>query len=203
MAEEKLIIWPVSETARITSAFGNRTAPTAGASTYHKGVDISVVSGTPVKAATAGTINTGYNSTSGYWVSVTGDGITTYYRHLSKATVNNGDKVEQGQQIALSGNTGVSTGAHLHFETIVNGEYKDPLEVKYMTVKKADPAPAQQTPAAGGESSAAGAEISGEATGTITLEDIQNRLESVVDDVSAAWPVALACLVAVGLIRRR
>ena len=203
MAEEKLIIWPVSETARITSAFGNRTAPTAGASTYHKGVDISAVSGTPVKAATAGTINTGYNSTSGYWVSVTGDGITTYYRHLSKATVNNGDKVEQGQQIALSGNTGVSTGAHLHFETIVNGEYKDPLEVKYMTVKKADPAPAQQTPAAGGESSAAGAEISGEATGTITLEDIQNRLESVIDDVSAAWPVALACLVAVGLIRRR
>ena len=44
---EPLIIWPVAESARITSKFGKRTAPTAGASTYHKGVDISVVSGTP------------------------------------------------------------------------------------------------------------------------------------------------------------
>lgn len=192
MAEEYLIVWPVSEAARITSKYGYRTAPTAGASTFHKGVDISVVAGTPVKAATAGTIKTGYNSTSGNWVSVTGDGITTYYRHLTKATVKDGDKVSQGQQIALSGNTGISTGAHLHFETILNGEYKDPLEVK--TIKKAA-APAQSAQATGSASESGPVDL--------TLEDLQNGIESAVTGLEAAWPVALACLVTVGLLRRR
>ena len=134
MAEEYLIVWPVSEAARITSKYGYRTAPTAGASTFHKGVDISVVAGTPVKAATAGTVKTGYNSTSGNWVSVTGDGITTYYRHLTKATVKDGDKVTQGQQIALSGNTGISTGAHLHFEIRKDGKSVDPAT--YLTFEE-------------------------------------------------------------------
>ena len=192
---EPLIIWPVAESARITSKFGYRTAPTAGASTYHKGVDISVVSGTPVKAATAGKVTTGYNSTSGNWVGITGDGITTYYRHLSKATVKTGDIVAQGQQIALSGNTGVSTGAHLHFETILNGDYKDPLEVREM--KKAIPAQAPATsPQTGGEAS--GGEMV-----DITLKDLQDGVERAVAGLENAWPVALACLVTVGLLRRR
>lgn len=187
---EYVIIWPVDEGARITSKFGNRTAPTAGASTYHKGVDISVKSGTPIQAANSGRIQTGYNSTSGNWVSVIGsDGLTTTYRHLSSVLVKAGDIVAQGDRIALSGNTGLSTGPHLHFETVIDGQYKDPVEVKKIT----KPAPA---PAATAAPAAA-------APKDITLEDIQNDLEGVIDDITAAWPVALAVLAAVGLIRRR
>ena len=193
---EPLIIWPVAESARITSRFGKRTAPTAGASTYHKGVDISVVSGTPAKAATAGKVTTGYNSTSGNWVGITGDGITTYYRHLSKATVKTGDIVAQGQQIALSGNTGISTGAHLHFETILNGDYKDPLEVREMTKAKPAAPAAATSPQAGG-SAAGGEKVD------ITLDDLQNGVEKAVAGLESAWPIALACLVTVGLLRRR
>lgn len=187
---EYYIIWPVDESARITSKFGARTAPTAGASTYHKGVDISVKTGTAIQAANSGRIQTGYNSTSGNWVSVIGsDGLTTTYRHLSSVLVKAGDIVAQGDKIALSGNTGVTTGPHLHFETVINGEYKDPLEIKKMT--KAAPAAA---PAA---TTAEPAKVD------ITLNDIQNDLEGVIDDITAAWPIALAVLAAVGLIRRR
>ena len=189
-----VILWPVDDNARITSKFGARSAPTAGASTYHKGVDISVKSGTPIQAANAGRIQTGYNSTSGNWVSVIGsDGLTTTYRHLSSILVKAGDIVAQGDKIALSGNTGITTGPHLHFETVIDGEYKDPLEVRKMTKAAPAAAPAAAAPAA----PAAPAKVD------ITLDDIQNDLEGVIDDITAAWPVALAVLAAVGLIRRR
>ena len=127
---------------------------------------------------------------------ITGDGITTYYRHLSKSTVKTGDIVAQGQQIALSGNTGVSTGAHLHFETILNGDYKDPLEVREMTKAKPAAPAASTSPQAGGEAS--GGEMV-----DITLKDLQDGVERAVAGLESAWPVALACLVTVGLLRRR
>lgn len=112
-----------------TSSFGKRKAPTAGASTYHKGVDWAVPTGTSVMAASGGTVTkAGWTSGGGYTVYINhGNGTETRYKHLSKILVSVGQKVRQGQVIARSGSTGVSTGPHLHFEILINGSYVNPL----------------------------------------------------------------------------
>ena len=56
-----------------------------------------------------------------------GFGIRTKYAHCSKLIAGAGTKVTRGQQIALVGNTGLSTGPHLHYEVLVNGQPVDPL----------------------------------------------------------------------------
>ena len=55
-----------------------------------------------------------------------GGGFTTLYAHMSRISVSDGQTVKQGQQLGLVGNTGHSTGAHLHFETRVNGDPQNP-----------------------------------------------------------------------------
>lgn len=117
---------------RTTSSFGKRTAPTAGASTYHKGVDWAIPTGTKVMASSGGTVTkAGWASAGGYVVYIKHpDGRETRYKHLSKVLVKVGQKVKQGETIARSGNTGVSTGPHLHFEMIINGTHVNP--VKYV-----------------------------------------------------------------------
>ena len=115
---------------RLTSGFGNRKAPTKGASTYHKGVDWATPTGTSVYASCGGTVTkAGWGSGYGYVVYIDHeDGKQTRYGHLSKVLVSVGQKVKQGDRIALSGNTGVSTGPHLHFEIRVNGTPVNPLK---------------------------------------------------------------------------
>ena len=117
---------------RITSSFGKRKAPTAGASTYHKGVDWAIPTGTKVMASSGGTVTkAGWASSGGYVVYIKHpDGRETRYKHLSKVLVKVGQKVKQGEVIARSGNTGVSTGPHLHFEMLINGTQVNP--VKYI-----------------------------------------------------------------------
>jgi murein DD-endopeptidase MepM/ murein hydrolase activator NlpD len=115
--------------ARITSSFGKRSAPTAGASTYHQGLDMAIAAGSPVYAAAAGkVVSTGYNSVEGNNITVNhGNGLVTKYKHLSKIYVSSGQTVTRGQNIGAVGSTGVSTGAHLHFEVRVNGTAVNPL----------------------------------------------------------------------------
>lgn len=115
---------------RLTSGFGRRTAPTKGASTYHKGVDWAVPTGTAVYASCGGTVaKAGWGSGYGYVVYINHeDGRQTRYGHLSKVLVKAGQTVKQGEKIALSGNTGVSTGPHLHFEILINGSQVNPLK---------------------------------------------------------------------------
>ena len=122
-------IKPISG-GRQTSGFGRRSAPTKGASTYHKGVDWATPTGTPVYASSGGTVSrAGWGSGYGYVVYIDHeDGRQTRYGHLSKILVTTGQKVKQGEKIALSGNTGVSTGPHLHFEILINGTQVDPLK---------------------------------------------------------------------------
>ena len=122
-------IKPISG-GRLTSRFGKRKAPVAGASTYHKGVDWAVPTGTAVFASSGGTVaKAGWGSGYGYVVYINHpDGRQTRYTHCSKVLVSAGQTVKQGQKIALSGNTGVSSGPHVHFEMLINGVQKDALQ---------------------------------------------------------------------------
>lgn len=121
-------IYPVHGT--ITSYFGYRNAPTAGASSNHPAIDIAVPEGTRVSASDGGTVvATGWSGGYGNIVQIDhGNGVVTQYSHLSKVGVRRGQKVARGQEVALSGNTGVSTGPHLDFKMMINGEPVDPMK---------------------------------------------------------------------------
>ncbi|MGL6199575.1 MAG: murein hydrolase activator EnvC family protein [Lachnospiraceae bacterium] len=114
--------------SRISSGFGYRDAPTAGASTFHGGLDFAASSGTPVYAAEGGTVTTSrFSSTAGNYIIINhGDGMQTVYMHMSALYVSEGATVSQGQNIGAVGTTGVSTGPHLHFEVRMNGTKVDP-----------------------------------------------------------------------------
>lgn len=120
-------IWPVY--GSISSGFGSRARPKAGASTYHQGIDIAVPTGTSVMASSGGTVvSAGWQSGYGNVIYIQhGDGTQTRYGHLSRILVSVGQRVSQGSKIALSGNTGNSTGPHLHFEIRINGSAVNPL----------------------------------------------------------------------------
>lgn len=121
-------MWPVSTGGVITDEFGYRDAPTAGASTYHQGLDIGCDYGTDILAAEAGTVVMScYNGGGGNMVMIShGDGICTVYMHNSQLCVNVGESVVKGQVIAKAGSTGVSTGPHCHFGVSINGTYVNP-----------------------------------------------------------------------------
>lgn len=121
--------WPLMVTGRISSGFGPRNSPTAGASSYHKGIDIAVPSGTQIVAAESGTVVTAtYSSSAGNYVMIShGNRLYTVYMHCSRLDVSEGDTVEKGQVIAYVGSTGISTGSHLHFGVSKNGTYVNPL----------------------------------------------------------------------------
>ncbi|WP_251094594.1 peptidoglycan DD-metalloendopeptidase family protein [Streptomyces sp. Caat 7-52] len=95
----------------------------------HTGIDFPVSYGTPVMAATDGTVTTKWNSAYGNMMIVTAkDGTETWYCHLSSYRVGSGTTVKAGDQIAYSGNSGNSTGPHLHFEVRpAGGAAIDPL----------------------------------------------------------------------------
>ena len=122
-------IWPCPSSRRITSYFGPREQPTAGASTNHKGIDIGAGYGSAIIASAAGRVTTAtYSSSAGNYVVIShGNGISTVYMHCSALYVSVGQTVSQGETIAAVGSTGYSTGNHLHFGVIVNGSYVNPL----------------------------------------------------------------------------
>lgn len=112
----------------LTSPFGYRDAPTAGASTYHQGVDLAGPEGTPIYATRAGVVTRAtYGSAAGYYVSINhGDGYSSIYMHMTHYVVSAGQAVSAGQLIGYMGSTGVSTGSHLHFGISYNGTYVNP-----------------------------------------------------------------------------
>ena len=120
-------IVPVSY-KRLESPFGNRTAPTGGASTYHQGVDLSADSGTPIYASRGGQVSAAtYGSAAGYYVRINHmDGFSSIYMHMTHYVVSAGQNVSQGQLIGYVGKTGVATGNHLHFGISYNGAYVNP-----------------------------------------------------------------------------
>lgn len=121
---------PLRGDPRITSRFGQRSAPKAGASTNHKGVDFAVPPGTPVFAQREGVVEVARDTgKGGLTVRVNyGNGIKATFMHLSEAAVHEGDTVRPGQTVAKSGNSGNSTGPHLHYQLEVNGKKVDPFD---------------------------------------------------------------------------
>lgn len=123
-------IWPCPASGRVTSRFGDRESPTAGASTNHKGIDIGASTGSNIVAAAAGTVTIAtYSYSAGNYIMVNhGGGVSTVYMHCSQLLVSAGDTVSQGQVIAKVGSTGYSTGPHLHFGVRLNGAYVNPSQ---------------------------------------------------------------------------
>lgn len=127
LAQQTSFIAPVD--GRVTSGFGPRSSPGGIGSTFHRGVDYAVPTGTGVKAAAGGVvIETGYDAKLGKFVYIDhGNKTISKYGHLSDNTVvQERQVVTQGQLIGKSGNTGASTGPHLHYTVMVNGKPVDP-----------------------------------------------------------------------------
>lgn len=129
-------------TGTTTSPMGPRTAPTAGASSNHRGIDIAAGQGTPLLACAAGTVvdiggvsGYGPDCVTLYHGSVTGpDGqyfIGSMYGHGSGAKVGVGDFVQQGQEIVLEDTQGVSTGSHLHWNVYASKTWKPEVGAPY------------------------------------------------------------------------
>ncbi|MFF0492968.1 M23 family metallopeptidase [Nocardia sp. NPDC004068] len=105
-----------------TSGYGQRWG------TFHYGIDIAAPIGSPIYAVTDGTvIDAGPAQGFGLWVRIRhDDGSITVYGHMYDFSVSVGERVRAGQQIARVGNRGDSTGPHLHFEVLINGQHVDP-----------------------------------------------------------------------------
>jgi len=118
------LMWPMN--GSVISKFGvNR-----GNGRIHLGLDIGAAHGVNVVAADSGTVVAAtYNEGGlGYYVAIShGNGMTTYYGHMSSYTVSKGDYVSKGQLVGYNGSTGNATCPHLHFEVYVNGTRVDPL----------------------------------------------------------------------------
>ncbi|KIO36485.1 peptidoglycan DD-metalloendopeptidase family protein [Shewanella sp. cp20] len=117
----------------VSSSFNpRRLHPVTGQVKAHRGVDYVAAVGTPIKAAGKGrVIKSGYNQYNGNYVFIKhNETYTTKYLHLKKRKVKQGQTVKQGQIIGTLGSTGRVTGAHLHYEFIVNGVHRNPRTVK-------------------------------------------------------------------------
>lgn len=141
--------WPIPGYTTITSYFGKRISPTAGASSFHKGLDIGAPEGSILIAATDGNITyTGFLGGGGYTITLSSGNMKITYCHVSpNFLVKVGDSVTRGQIIGqvgpkyvygVKGNTyadeqgrptnGATTGCHLHFGIRIDEEYVDPFD---------------------------------------------------------------------------
>ena len=112
----------------ISSEFGYREQPIAGASTNHKGMDFAATIGTPIYAAASGTVTSAsYSGNAGNMIVINhGNGLQTYYMHCNSMYVRAGQTVSKGQNIGAVGSTGNSSGPHLHFQVMQNGTPVNP-----------------------------------------------------------------------------
>ncbi|MBO1287956.1 M23 family metallopeptidase [Streptomyces sampsonii] len=120
-------------TTTLSSAFGTRQHPLSGVTKLHTGVDFPAPQGTPVTAAGPGTVTfAGLTQAYGNRVVIdhgkaNGKRLQTTYSHLSALNTTQGSTVIPGTTLGWVGSTGLSTGPHLHFEVMVEGQYTDPM----------------------------------------------------------------------------
>lgn len=117
----------------LSSYYGVRKDPFTGRPSMHKGLDFAGKEGEDVIATGAGVVTwSGDRYGYGKLVEIDhGNGLRTRYGHNAQLSVEVGDVVTKGQGIALVGNTGRSTGAHVHYEVLKNGQQVDPLPFIY------------------------------------------------------------------------
>jgi murein DD-endopeptidase MepM/ murein hydrolase activator NlpD len=132
-------IWPVD--GRLMGSFGNRLDPFSGEGEFHKGVDISAPTGTVVKAAADGVVtHANYFGGYGRLVIIThGNGMQTYYAHLSKFDVIPGQEIRQGEIVGRVGSSGRVTAPHLHYEVRIGGAPVNPYRYLVRTVAATQP----------------------------------------------------------------
>jgi murein DD-endopeptidase MepM/ murein hydrolase activator NlpD len=119
---------PTSAEADLTSGFGMRIDPFTRGPAMHTGLDFKADHGTTARATAAGTVTAAeYSGGYGRMVEIDhGNGLSTRYAHLSTIAVQPGQKVAAGAVVGRVGSTGRSTGAHLHYETRIDGTPVDP-----------------------------------------------------------------------------
>lgn len=133
-------LWPVM--GPITSSFGQREDPVLGngEGEFHKGLDISAVDGTPVRATADGTVKTS-GMVNGYGREVVidhGHGMETCYGHMSAFAVMVGESVVRGQVIGYVGHSGRVTGSHLHYEVRIRNTPVNPHKYLRVTMAQTD-----------------------------------------------------------------
>ncbi len=135
-AARTLIRTPISG-ARLSSSFGHRKHPVSGFNAMHKGVDFAAPRGTPIIAAGSGVIReVGWKGSFGRYIRIRHNATyDTAYAHMSRFAPNMhlGSRVKQGEIIGYVGSTGRSTGAHLHYEVMVNNRQVNPMTVRLPT----------------------------------------------------------------------
>ena len=125
--------WPV-DGGTVSSGYGGRTAPIGEGYDWHPGIDIAADFGEPVYASGAGVVEqAGWNGGYGRYVRIDhGNGYASAYGHMSGLVVAAGQHVAKGEIIGFVGSTGYSTGPHVHFEVLADGQTIDP----YYLVKR-------------------------------------------------------------------
>lgn len=126
------LFWPVLST-EITSKYGKRVHPISNKEKIHNGIDIKAVTGAAVMSSVDGTVTyAGRNGGYGNFIEVRRrDGLTVRYAHLNKINTVVGNNVKMGDKIGEVGSTGVSTGSHLHFEVLKDGNSVNPMDFEY------------------------------------------------------------------------
>lgn len=121
-------IWPTISN-RITSGFGYRADPFTGRPGFHDGLDIGGNLNDPVYVTAEGVVeSTGVDVFHGRNIIVKhANGIKTWYMHLNKILVDDGQKVSKGEVIGRLGSTGRSTGPHLHYQIVKQGKTINPM----------------------------------------------------------------------------
>jgi len=132
-AKKFLVRKPVNN-AIMRSGFGGRRHPILGYVKMHTGVDWATPYGTPIFASGNGVVEkVGWEGGYGKYVRLKhNNGYETAYGHMSAYAkgMEPGKRVRQGQVIGFVGSTGMSTGAHVHYEILVNGRFVDPMRIK-------------------------------------------------------------------------